>query len=69
MHKRIKDDFVKRLVEKTRGIKLGDPLSDHTQMGAMISPAQAQKVLDFIDIAKKEVNRVCVFCNTCYNFR
>ena len=59
VHEKIKERFVSRLLERTKSIKLGNPLDDATRMGAMISPAQAQKVLNYIDIAKKEVHVHC----------
>ncbi|MEM8751032.1 MAG: betaine-aldehyde dehydrogenase [Pseudomonadota bacterium] len=45
----IKDAFTKRLVERTAAIKLGDPLDPDTQMGPMISRAQFDIVMDYIE--------------------
>lgn len=36
-------------------MKVGDPFSEDTTVGATISRQQADKVLHYIDIAKKEV--------------
>ena len=55
MHKSIAAAFTDKLVAKTRAIRLGDPLDEETHVGAMISPTQAQKVLNYIDSARKEV--------------
>jgi betaine-aldehyde dehydrogenase len=40
------DRFVERLVERTKSIRIGDPLDPETQMGPLVSKAQHDKVLD-----------------------
>ena len=55
VHKNIMEPFIKRLIEKTRNIKIGNPLNEDTVVGATISKEQAEKVLGYIDIAQKEV--------------
>jgi acyl-CoA reductase-like NAD-dependent aldehyde dehydrogenase len=44
----VHDDFVAKFAEKAAQLRLGDPLADDTQVGSMISPAHAQKVLGFV---------------------
>ncbi|MCM8787446.1 MAG: aldehyde dehydrogenase family protein [Candidatus Omnitrophica bacterium] len=51
---KIYKDFVEDFVNKTKKIKLGNPLDFQTQMGPLISKEQHNKVLDFIEKAKKE---------------
>jgi betaine-aldehyde dehydrogenase len=47
--------FIKRLVERTeQNIVCGDPMDPETNFGALISKAHQQKVLDYIEIGKKE---------------
>ena len=46
--------FVDRLVERTKKIRLGDPLDPETQMGPLINKAQHDKVLGYIEIGRKE---------------
>ncbi|MCR5858838.1 betaine-aldehyde dehydrogenase [Mesorhizobium sp. J428] len=50
----LRDRFVDRLVERTKKIRLGDPLDPETQMGPLINKAQHDKVLGYIEIGKKE---------------
>ncbi|MCM8819548.1 MAG: aldehyde dehydrogenase family protein [Candidatus Omnitrophica bacterium] len=52
--KKIYQDFVKDFVNKAKKIKLGDPLDFQTQMGPLISKEHREKVLDYIEEAKKE---------------
>ncbi|MFH1797429.1 MAG: betaine-aldehyde dehydrogenase [Pseudomonadota bacterium] len=54
VQKDLHDRFVDRLVERTKKIRLGDPLDPETQMGPLISKAQHDKVLGYIEIGKKE---------------
>jgi len=50
LYKRFVDEFVKR----AGSLKVGDPLEDSTRVGALISEAHMNKVLSYIDLAKKE---------------
>ena len=47
--------FLAKLVERTKNMKIGNPNDEDTKVGATISEEQAQKVLSYIDVAKKEV--------------
>jgi betaine-aldehyde dehydrogenase len=42
-------DFEAALVERTRAMRVGDPMADDVQMGALISEPHLLKVLDYID--------------------
>lgn len=46
------------LVESVKGIKIGDPLETNTQMGAVASEAHMNKILSYIELAKREGGRV-----------
>ena len=48
------DDVARRLVERTRTIKLGDPLDPDTEMGTVSCRAQYDKVLDYIEVGKQD---------------
>ena len=50
----IYDKFVADFTSKAKKIKLGDGSDYETQIGPLISAAQRQKVLDFIEKAQKE---------------
>nr|WP_295468890.1 betaine-aldehyde dehydrogenase [Mesorhizobium sp.] len=54
VQKDLHERFVDRLVERTKKIRLGDPLDPETQMGPLINKAQHDKVLGYIEIGKKE---------------
>ena len=54
VHDAIYDSFVGKLVAKVKGLKIGDPLKEDTQLGAIVSREQMEKVLSYIEIGKKE---------------
>jgi succinate-semialdehyde dehydrogenase/glutarate-semialdehyde dehydrogenase len=43
VHRSVADEFVKRFVELTRKLNVGDPTRDETEVGPMISIAQAER--------------------------
>jgi betaine-aldehyde dehydrogenase len=54
----IKDRFLDRLTARTEAIRLGDPLDEATQMGPLVSQAQMEKVLGYIEGARAEGARL-----------
>jgi len=50
----IHDRFVDRLIERTKKIRIGDPLDPETQMGPLVSKAQHDKVVGYIGIGKQD---------------
>ena len=56
----IYDEFIKRVVERTKAIKIGDPFDMDSMMGAQASNDQFEKILSYIDIGKEEGAEVLV---------
>ncbi len=54
VHDSIYDEFVERVVAFAKQARMGDPQDKATQVGPVTTPAQYQKILDYIDIAKTE---------------
>ncbi|TWD48220.1 betaine aldehyde dehydrogenase [Agrobacterium vitis] len=54
VHRAIKQTFLERLKARTEAIVIGDPTDDATQMGPLVSMAQREKVLSYIDKGKAE---------------
>ncbi|MCW4149648.1 aldehyde dehydrogenase [Halomonas sp. 18H] len=48
------EDFMARVVERTRSIKRGNPLDTEVQVGAQASQEQYDKILSYMDVAREE---------------
>ena len=59
LHASIHDEFVERLVERVKKARMGDPNSMETDIGPVATEQQLAKVLDYIEIAKRDGAR-CV---------
>ena len=53
VHESIFDSFLEGLKAKLNELKIGDPMDMETDVGSVISPAQHQKILTYVDIGKK----------------
>ncbi|OOY18801.1 betaine-aldehyde dehydrogenase [Thioclava sp. DLFJ5-1] len=58
VQKGIKEKFLARLKERTETIVAGDPLDEETQFGPLISKAQFDKVMSYVESAKSEGARL-----------
>jgi gamma-glutamyl-gamma-aminobutyraldehyde dehydrogenase len=47
----IRDEFVERLLERARDVRVGDPLDPETTMGPLVDEQHAEKVLGYIEQA------------------
>lgn len=50
----IYDKYVEKLIEGAKGIKIGNGLDEGVKMGPVISEQHMNKILDYIEIGKKE---------------
>jgi len=57
-HKEIADRVISMLVERARKLKIGDGLDESTEVGPLISQAQLDTVLGYVDIGKKDGARL-----------
>ncbi len=49
----IADDFARRVVEKIGRLRIGDPLDEATQVGAIVDPRQHDRILGLIEEGKQ----------------
>ena len=54
VHKSLKDDFVKHLIEKAKKIPVGLPWIETNEIGPIVSKRQFDKVMEYIETGKKE---------------
>lgn len=52
------ENFVRRFVEKTSQLKLGDPLEEGSEQGAIVSRTQLEKVKYYVDLAREEGGKI-----------
>lgn len=54
VHEDIYDKFMPCVLERVKAIKMGNPLDKTTMMGAQVSKAQKETILNYINIGKEE---------------
>ncbi len=54
LQRSIYEKFLAKLIEVAKGAKIGDPMSLDTHVGPVTTPAQYQKIIEYIKIAKEE---------------
>lgn len=60
VHENIYDEFMEKFVEKTKALKVGDPLSPETHVGAIISRGQLEVIDGYVKSAIEEGATVLV---------
>lgn len=53
VHKSIYHEFLGGLVHRAKGLRVGDPLDDQTQHGALVSDAHRAKVASYVQLARE----------------
>ena len=53
-------DFVQRFIEMASQLRIGDPLDDKTDQGAIASKTQLDKIKFYVDLAQKEGGKVAL---------
>ncbi|NLO30077.1 MAG: aldehyde dehydrogenase family protein [Methanosarcina mazei] len=54
LHEKIKDEFIKRLLAKTKSLRVGNGLLPETDVGPVINKAQLEKIEKYVRIGKEE---------------
>jgi 5-carboxymethyl-2-hydroxymuconic-semialdehyde dehydrogenase len=54
VHRSLYDEFVARVAERARRLRVGDPLDPSTELGPLIHPEHVTKVLSYIEIGREE---------------
>lgn len=58
IHEQVYAPLMARLLELTRGLRVGHPFNNDTHVGPLISAQHRQKVLEYVELAKREGGRV-----------
>lgn len=51
---KIHDEFIKKMVARAKKIKVGAGLDEKTEMGPLVSETQMKRVMEYIEVGKKE---------------
>jgi len=54
----IYEKFINDFAEKVEALKIGDPLDDSTNVGAVVSKLHMEKILSYIELAKEEGGKI-----------
>ncbi len=60
VHEDIYDQFIAKVIERSKQIKRGNPLDTETMVGAQASQEQFDKILSYIEIGKQEGAKVLI---------
>jgi len=58
IEKKIYEKFKSDFTEKVRKLRVGDPMNDDTDLGAIVSKQHFEKILSYIDLAEKEGGKI-----------
>jgi len=58
VHERVADEFLERFVALAKSIRIGNPLDPNTEMGPLTSRVHRDRVLAYVDVAKREDGEV-----------
>ena len=58
VHQSLHEAFAERLSQLAQSIRLGDPLAPETTMGPLVSKAQYDRVMGYLDVGKEEGGQV-----------
>jgi aldehyde dehydrogenase (NAD+) len=58
VHQSVYDEVVERVAARAKAIRLGNPRDSTTGMGPLVSEVQMQRVLDYIEIGRREGARL-----------
>jgi aldehyde dehydrogenase (NAD+) len=59
-HKSVYDELLDRVADRARSIRMGDPLSDDTELGPLAFAGQRDKVAGYVDVGREEGATVLV---------
>lgn len=58
VEREIAEEFIARFVERTRRIRIGDPMRDDTEIGPLCFRAHMERVLGYVDVAREDGARL-----------
>lgn len=53
-------DFVERFIDEASQLRMGDPLDENTEQGAIVNKTQLEKIRFYVDLAQKEGGKIAL---------
>jgi len=63
VHQDIIDEFVEKMKEQVNALKIGDPLKEETDIGAIISKAQLERIKKYIKMGEETEGVTAHYCS------
>jgi aminomuconate-semialdehyde/2-hydroxymuconate-6-semialdehyde dehydrogenase len=60
VERKVYKEFIEDFIDKTSKLKLGDPLDEKSDQGAIVSKTQLEKVKFYVDLAQKEGGKIAL---------
>jgi len=60
VHRAVAETFVARFVERTRRLRIGDPMDPRTEIGPLAYEAHLERVLSYVDVARADGAKLLV---------
>jgi acyl-CoA reductase-like NAD-dependent aldehyde dehydrogenase len=60
VHRAVAERFIARFVERTRNLRIGDPMDPGTEIGPLAYEAHLERVLSYVDVARADGARLLV---------
>jgi len=60
VHRDVAEDFIAGFVERTRNLRIGDPMDPATEIGPLAYEAHLERVLSYVDVARADGARLLV---------
>jgi len=54
VHEKVHDELLRKVVEKTRALKVGDVRDPDTQVGAVINERAQKRILEYVEVGRRE---------------
>lgn len=58
VHRAVHDQFVEKLIQRAKGMKVGDPFDASSEMGSQISAQQMERILGYVRTGREEGARL-----------
>jgi len=59
VHEKVHDDFVGKLLDRAKGLRLGNGLDEKNEVGPLVNEGRVKGVQEYVEIGRKEAKLLC----------